>query len=395
MSALTALLQRCRGGDAATLGVDGISRLFEARGEAFDEVCQGADELRAEVQGDAVSFVINRNINYTNICYFKCRFCAFSKGKVSADLRDRPYDLGLDEIQLRTVEANELGATEVCLQGGIHPRYTGQHYIDICHAIKEAVPRMHIHAFSPLEVWQGASTLGVSLKSFLNTLRDAGLGSLPGTAAEILHDEVRQDLCADKINTRQWLEVMDTAHSTGLNTTATIMFGHIDTYRHWAHHLLVLRDLQSRTGGFTEMVPLPFVAQMAPIYRRGQSRRGPTFREAVLMHAVSRLVLFPHITNIQASWVKMGREGVKACLQAGANDLGGTLINESITRSAGASHGQGVDQRWMRDLAAEVGRTAWQRNTLYTEEEGGNGFINHQCANRPPQRYHSSPQDTP
>jgi FO synthase len=367
LSAVTAILQQCQAGGAESLSTEEINRLFTARGDDFGAVCRAADRLRAEVNGNSVSFVSNRNINYTNICYFKCKFCAFSKGKVAEDLRDKPYNLGLDEIQRRTVEAHMLGATEVCLQGGIHPDYTGQHYIDICHAIKEAVPDMHIHAFSPLEVWQGAETLGIPLADFLLRLKQAGLGSLPGTAAEILHDDVRQILCADKINTAQWLEVMQTAHGVGLNTTATIMFGHVDGYEHWAQHLLALRNLQSRTGGFTELVPLPFVAQMAPIYRRGQSRRGPTFREAVLIHAVARLVLHPYITNIQSSWVKMGMEGVQACLHAGANDLGGTLINESITRAAGASHGQGVDQKQMGELASKAGRVLWQRTTLYKE----------------------------
>jgi FO synthase len=367
LSAVTALLQRCQASGADALSVAEIARLFAARGNDFAAVCQAADRLRAEVNGNAVSFVSNRNINYTNICYFKCKFCAFSKGKVAEGLRDKPYDLGLEEIQRRTVEAHGLGATEVCLQGGIHPDYTGQHYIDICHAIKDAMPDMHIHAFSPLEVWQGAETLGMPLEKFLMRLRAAGLGSLPGTAAEILHDDVRKVLCADKINTNQWLEVMETAHGVGLNTTSTIMFGHVDRYEHWAHHLLALRELQSRTGGFTEFVPLPFVAQMAPIYRRGQSREGPTFREAVLMHAVARLVLHPHITNIQASWVKMGLDGLQACLHAGANDMGGTLINESITRSAGAAHGQRVDIGELRKLATEAGRVSWQRTTLYKE----------------------------
>lgn len=260
-----------------------------------------------------------------------------------------------------------MGATEVCLQGGIHPDYTGQHYIDICHAIKAVVPNMHIHAFSPLEVWQGAETLGVSLDVFLSRLYDAGLGSLPGTAAEILNDDVRKVLCADKLRTGDWLRVMEIAHDAGLKSTATIMFGHIDRYEHWAEHLILIRDLQTRTQGFTEFVPLPFVAAMAPIYRRGQSRRGPTFREAVLMHAVARLVLHPHITNIQASWVKMGLEGLEVCLHAGANDLGGTLINESITRSAGAGHGQYVDTSELRSLAIRAGRSPWQRTTLYQE----------------------------
>jgi len=367
LSAVTAALQRCQANGADSLSAAEIARLFTARGDDFGAVCRTADRLREEVNDNAVSFVINRNINYTNICYFKCRFCAFSKGKVAEGLRDKPYNLGLEEIQRRTVEARMLGATEVCLQGGIHPDYTGQHYIDICRAIKEVAPDMHIHAFSPLEVWQGAETLGVSLSEFLQRLREEGLGSLPGTAAEILHDDVRKVLCADKINTAQWLEVMETAHCVGLNTTATIMFGHIDHYEHWAHHLLLVRELQSRTGGFTEFVPLPFVAQMAPIYRRGQSRQGPTFREAVLMHAVARLVLHPHINNIQVSWVKMGLQGMQACLHAGANDIGGTLINESITRSAGASHGQCVDANELQELATEAGRIPWQRTTLYEE----------------------------
>ena len=367
LSAVTTLVQRCQASRVESLSAAEIGRLFTARGEDFSAVCRAADRLRAEVHGNAVSFVSNRNINYTNICYFKCKFCAFSKGKVAEDLRDKPYNLGLDEIQRRTIEARNFGATEVCLQGGIHPEYTGQHYIDICRAIKAVVPDMHIHAFSPLEVWQGAETLGVSLSAFLEELRKAGLGSLPGTAAEILHDDVRQELCADKINTGQWLEVMETAHKVGLNSTATIMFGHVDRYEHWAHHLVAMRDLQVRTGGFTEFVPLPFVVQMAPIYRRGQSRRGPTFREVVLMHAVARLVLHPHITNIQASWVKMGLEGMQACLHAGVNDIGGTLINESITRSAGASHGQCVDAEQLQLVAIEAGRVPWQRTTLYRE----------------------------
>ncbi len=365
VSSLTVLLQRLKSGDTDSLTADDIARLFTARGDDFSAICHAADHLRKEVNGNAVSFVSNRNINYTNICYFKCKFCAFSKGKVAKDLRDKPYDLGLDEIQRRTLEAHNLGATEVCLQGGIHPRYTGQHYIDICEAIKDVLPDMHIHAFSPLEVWQGAETLGIPLIDFLHRLRQAGLGSLPGTAAEILHDDVREELCADKINTQQWLEVMETAHAVGLSSTATIMFGHVDRYEHWGHHLLAVRKLQSRTRGFTEFVPLPFVAHMAPVYRRGQSRRGPTFREAVLMHAVARLILHPHITNIQASWVKMGLEGVQACLEAGVNDIGGTLINETITRSAGASHGQLVDEAHMRQIATGVGRPLWQRSTLY------------------------------
>ncbi len=367
VSTVGTILQRCQTAGADSLCNADIARLFTARGDDFSAVCHAADRLRSEVIGNGVSFVSNRNINYTNICYFKCKFCAFSKGKVAQDLRDKPYNLGLEEIQRRTIEAHEMGATEVCLQGGIHPEYTGQHYIDVCHAIKDVLPDMHIHAFSPLEVWQGAETLEISLSEFIDRLMAAGLGSMPGTAAEILDDKVRQRLCADKVNTAQWLEVMETAHRAGLNTTATIMFGHIDQYEDWSTHLITIRDLQARTGGFTEFVPLSFVAHMAPMYRRGQSRRGPTFRESILMHAVARLVLHPHIQNIQASWVKMGLEGLQACLHAGANDVGGTLIDESITRSAGASHGQHVDAVTLRQLAVEAGRIPWQRTTLYQE----------------------------
>lgn len=253
------------------------------------------------------------------------------------------------------------------MQGGIHPEYTGQTYIDICHAVKQAAPDMHIHAFSPLEVWQGAETLGLPLDKFLRKLMDAGLGSLPGTAAEILDDEVRAILCPDKINTAQWLQVMETAHGLGIRTTSTIMYGHVDGPQNWARHLLRLRELQARTGGFTEFVPLPFVHMEAPIYLKGRARKGPTFREAILMHAVARLALHPHITNIQASWVKMGPEGVAACLQAGANDVGGTLMNETITRAAGAEHGQEMPPQEMEALIKAAGRTPQQRSTTYGE----------------------------
>jgi FO synthase len=342
-----------------------IVRLFESRGDAFHVVCQAADALREDVRGDEVSYVVTRNINYTNICYFRCKFCAFSKGKLSENLRGRPYDLSLDEIQRRAMEAWDRGAVEVCLQGGIHPSYTGSTYLSICRAIKQVCPGMHIHAFSPLEIWQGASTLGIPIKPFLSQLRDVGLGSLPGTAAEILDDEVRAIICPDKITTAQWLEVVETAHTLGLKTTATIMFGHVDHYRHWARHLLHIRELQSRTGGFTEFVPLPFVPTETPIHLKGQSRLGPTYREAVLMHAVARLTLHPVVANIQTSWVKMGRDGVAMCLQAGANDLGGTLMNESITRAAGALHGEETPPEMMEEIISALGRRPRQRTTLY------------------------------
>jgi FO synthase len=342
-----------------------IMRLFAARGDEFTAVCQAADQLRRRVNGDVVSYVVNRNINYTNICYFRCQFCAFSKGKLSENLRGTPYDLALDEVVRRAQEAWERGATEVCMQGGIHPEYTGETYLNMCRAIKAVLPDMHIHAFSPLEVWQGAQTLGLSVRDFLLRLQEAGLGTLPGTAAEILDDEVRATLCPDKITTAQWLEVIEQAHSIGLRTTSTIMYGHQERPVHWARHLLRLRDLQERTGGFTEFVPLPFVHMEAPVYWKGRARRGPTFREAILMHAVSRLVLHPLITNIQVSWVKLGREGIRLALQAGVNDLGGTLMNESITRAAGGEHGQEFPPEQIEALIASLDRVPLQRTTLY------------------------------
>ena len=360
---LADLLDRARAGE--DLDEAGIVRLIRARGDDFNAVVQAADALRVEANGDTVSYVVNRNINYTNICYFKCQFCAFSKGKLAENLRGRPYDLSHEEIQRRTREAWERGGTEVCMQGGIHPEYTGQTYTDIVAAVKEAVPEMHVHAFSPLEVWQGAATSNQSLPDYLQSLKDAGLGTLPGTAAEILDDEVRAIICPDKIDTAQWLEVMEAAHSVGFRTTATIMYGHVDQPRHWARHLLRIRNLQKRTGGFTEFVPLPFVHMEAPMYLKGNARRGPTFREAILVHAVARLALHPHITNIQASWVKMGHEGVVAALNAGCNDLGGTLMNESITRAAGAEHGQETSPRRMRALIESANRAPRQRTTDY------------------------------
>ena len=344
-----------------------ITALFAARGDDLVIVLRAADALRREVNGDDVTYVVNRNINYTNVCYFRCQFCAFSKGKLSENLRGAPYDLDLDEIARRSVEAWERGATEVCMQGGIHPEYTGANYLDICRTVKAAAPGMHVHAFSPLEVWQGAATLGLSLDTFLRQLQAAGLGTLPGTAAEVLDDEVRRELCPDKLTSGQWLDVMETAHRVGFRTTATIMYGHIDRPRHWARHLLRIRELQARSGGFTEFVPLPFVHMEAPIYLKGQARRGPTFRESLLMHAVARLALHPLVPNIQASWVKLGPRGVHACLRAGVNDLGGTLMNESITRAAGAGFGQELPPERMEALICGAGRTPRQRSTAYGE----------------------------
>jgi len=368
--------------DRATAGHDlsegDIVRLFAARGPDFNAVTRAADALRRDVVGDTISYAVVRNINYTNICYFRCGFCAFSKGKLAANLRGSPYDLTVQEIVRRASEAWDRGATEVCMQGGIHPEYTGQHYLDVCRAVREAIPGMHVHAFSPLEVWHGATTLKRSIPDYLAELRDAGLGSLPGTAAEVLDDEVRDILCPDKVSTQQWLDIMRAAHGAGLRTTATIMFGHVDQPKHWARHLLRLRDLQKDTGGFTELVPLPFVAAEAPIALKGQARMGPTFREAVLMHSIGRLALHPHITNIQVSWVKMGVDGAKHCLNAGANDLGGTLMNESITRAAGAEHGEELPPDAMERLIADLGRTVRIRTTLY----GDAGAERHEAAHK-------------
>jgi FO synthase len=361
--ALQDILDRAAAGDA--LPETDIVTLFAARGRNFHRVCEAADALRAATCGDRVTYVVNRNINYTNICSFHCKFCAFSKGKLAVHLRGRPYDLNLGEIARRSQEAWARGATEVCLQGGIHPDYTGQTYLSVCHAIKDVTPDMHIHAFSPLEIWQGAATLGISVKAFLRQLKDAGLGTLPGTAAEILDDDVRAVICPDKLTTQQWLSVVETAHSVGLSTTSTIMYGHVDRPIHWARHLMHLRRLQARSGGITEFVPLPFVPMETPIYLHGGSRSGPTFREAVLMHAVARLALYPLIVNIQASWVKMGPEGLKWCLRAGANDVGGTLMNESITRAAGATHGEELPPAEMEALVRSIGRSPRQRTTLY------------------------------
>ena len=357
------LVTRARRGER--LNEQEIARLFTVRGGELAWLCRQADELRRETCGDAVSYVVNRNINYTNICTYSCSFCAFSKGKTDEDLRGRPYDLEHSEIARRVTEAWQRGATEVCLQGGIHPHYTGDTYLQIVRTVKEAEPRMHVHAFSPLEISHGAATLGLPLDAYLARLRDAGLDTLPGTAAEILDDEVRAVLCPDKLGTAEWLTVMRAAHSVGLRTTATIMFGHVEGYHHWARHLLAIRDLQAQTGGFTEFVPLPFVAHEAPLYRRGRARPGPSWREALLMHAIARLVLHPLITNIQASWVKLGPEGAADCLKAGVNDLGGSLMNESITRAAGAEHGQELDPAGMERLITALGREPRQRTTLY------------------------------
>lgn len=346
-----------------------MESLFAARGNQVDAITWTADQLRRRTSGDEVSYVVNRNINYTNMCYFRCGFCAFSKGPRSLNLRGDPYLMGIEEVVDRATEAWDRGATEVTLQGGIHPDFTGDFYVSVVRAIKERLPDMHIHGFTPLEVWQGAETLGVSVRHFLERLRDAGLGTLPGTAAEILDDDVRRHLCPDKIRTAQWADVMITAHGLGLRATATVMFGHIDHPRSWANHYEVIREIQRRTGGFTEFVPLPFVHMGSPIFLRGKSRPGPTWDEVVLIHAVARLAFDGLIDNIQASWVKLGLDGGARLLDAGCNDLGGTLMGEIITRSAGASHGQEVTPDDFERTIRSAGREPYERTTVYDRAE--------------------------
>ena len=324
-----------------------------------------------------MTYVVTRNIQYTNVCYFRCGFCAFSKGKLAKNLRGPAYLVPDEEIARRVREAWERGATEVCLQGGIHPSFTGDYYADVVETVKAAAPGIHVHAFSALEIWQGAATLGLNLETYLERLRDLGLGSLPGTAAEVLDDEVRAIICPDKVTTDQWLAVHEAAHRVGLRSNVTIMFGHVERPVHWARHLLRAREQQERSGGFTELVPLPFVPMEAPIYLAGLARRGPTFGEALLLHAVARLALHPAITNVQASWVKLGPEGVRQALAAGVNDLGGTLMNESISRSAGSEWGQELPPEQMESLIRSAGRVPRQRTTTYgapSEEQIARSF---------------------
>jgi FO synthase len=347
------------------LGIEEIATLFGARGPEVAAVAEVADGIRSEDVGDVVTWVQNRNINYTNVCTFKCRFCGFSKGPLSLNLRGNPYLLSLDEIAGRVREAWDMGATEVCLQGGIHPDFDGDYYIDVTKAVKDAAPGIHVHGFTALEVTEGAKRLGEPLADYLRRLMDVGLATLPGTAAEILDDEIRALLCPDKIDTEEWLDAHRTAHQVGLRSNVTIMYGAIENPVHWARHIVATRDLQRETGGFTEFVPLPFVHMAAPMYIQRKARRGPTFREALLMHAVGRIAYRGAIDNIQVSWVKMGRSGVTQCLQAGVNDLGGTLMDENISRAAGASHGQMMQGEDFRSIVEPLGRRLEQRTTLY------------------------------
>lgn len=362
-SATEAILQRAWMGER--LSEEQIVTLFSARGEDLAAILRSANEMRRRDAGDTVRYVVNRNINYTNICSYKCGFCAFSKRTGGNQPVEGPYRLEHAEVVQRAQEAWDQGATEVCMQGGIHPSYDGNTYLGLLRAVKEAIPDMHVHAFSPLEVSHGAHTLGISVTEFLQELKRAGLGSLPGTAAEILTDDMRAILCPDKLNTAEWLHVIGEAHRVGIRTTSTIMFGSVEAPVHWARHLLALRDLQQETGGLTEFVPLAFVHVNSPIYKRGLSRKGPTWRETLLMYAVSRLVFGKLIPNIQTSWVKLGPKGAQATLDAGVNDFGGVLMNESISRAAGASWGQGLSAAEVEKLILDAGRRPQQRTTLY------------------------------
>lgn len=356
---------------------DELMTLFAARGPEVSAVARYADQLRRETVGDDVTYVKNRNINYTNVCTYKCRFCGFSKGPLSLNLRGKPYLLSLEQMQERVIEAVGLGATEVCLQGGIHPDFDGNYYIDVAQAVKDVAPDMHIHGFTALEVIEGARRLDEPLDQYLKRAMAAGLRSLPGTAAEILDDRVRNILCPDKINTEEWLHAHRTAHEVGLASNVTMMFGSIEQPEHWVRHFLITRDLQKETGGFTEFVGLPFVHMASPLYLRKMSRRGPTFRENLLIHAIARIAYAGHIDNIQSGWVKIGVDSVRQLLQAGCNDLGGTLMDENISRAAGAAHGQGMTADDFEDIVAPLGRPLVQRTTLYSRPEQTDGPRGH------------------
>jgi FO synthase len=342
-----------------------IVTLFGARGPEVAAIADLADEIRAEVVGEVVTFVRNRNINYTNVCTYKCTFCGFSKGPLSLNLRGKPYLLTYSQIADRVHEAVALGATEVCLQGGIHPQFDASTYLDICRTVKEAEPDIHVHGFTALELTEGARRSGLPLRDYLRLMQQAGLRSLPGTAAEILDDEVRAVICPDKITTQEWLDCHEVAHELGLRSNITIMFGSVERPRHWARHLVRTRELQKRTGGFTEFIPLPFVHMAAPMYLKRAARRGPTWRETLLMHAIGRITYRGVIDNVQASWVKLGAAGAQQLLRAGVNDLGGTLLNENISRAAGASHGQGIGVDELRAIVEPLGRSLVQRTTVY------------------------------
>lgn len=347
--------------DPGNLSDEHALTLMTAEGPLLEQVCRLADDLRRETVGDDVTYVVNRNINFTNVCYVGCRFCAFAQRRTDADA----YSLSLDEVADRAEEAWGLGATEVCMQGGIDPELPATAYFDLVSAVRQRVPDMHVHAFSPMEVVNGTARTGLSIEDFLIKAREAGLGSLPGTAAEILDDEVRWVLTKGKLPARTWIEVVTTAHRVGIPTTSTMMYGHVDNPRHWVGHLRVLSRIQDETGGFTEFVPLPFVHTSAPIYLAGVARPGPTLRDNLAVHAMARILLHGRIRNIQTSWVKLGVDGTRAMLQAGANDVGGTLMEETISRMAGSEHGSAKTVAELVEIGAGIGRLVVERTTTY------------------------------
>ena len=353
--------------DGYQINNDDLRVLFNTAGEKINDIANVANELNFLKNGNNVSYVKNRNINYTNQCYYKCGFCGFSKGPNSLNLKEKPYSIDIQEVVERTVEAYDMGASEVCLQGGIHPDYTGEFYLKMVQDIKASVPEMHIHGFTPLEIWQGAETIGLSVEEYLSQLKKAGLNTLPGTAAEILDDRVRKYLCPDKITSSQWAYVMEVAHNLGIKSTATIMFGHIDDIDSWVNHFSLIKNVQSKTNGFTEVVPLPFVHMGSPIYLQGKSMPGPTWDEVVLIHSLARIYFVNSIDNIQASWVKLGHDGAGKLLHAGVNDLGGTLINENISRASGADHGQETTEDQFIQIIESENKNPILRNTLYTK----------------------------
>ncbi|HEX5090667.1 MAG TPA: bifunctional FO biosynthesis protein CofGH [Nocardioides sp.] len=352
--------------DPGNLSDEHALTLMTAEGPLLEEVCRLADELRRETVGEEVTYVVNRNINFTNVCYVGCRFCAFAQRRTDADA----YSLSLEEVADRAAEAWELGATEVCMQGGIDPELPATAYFDLVTAVKQRVPEMHVHAFSPMEVVNGTARTGLSIEDFLIKAREAGLGSLPGTAAEILDDEVRWILTKGKLPTRTWIEVVTTAHRLGIPTTSTMMYGHVDNPRHWVNHLRVLSRIQDDSleiggSGFTEFVPLPFVHHSSPIYLAGVARPGPSLRDNLAVHALARILLHGRIPNIQTSWVKLGVDGTRAMLRAGANDLGGTLMEETISRMAGSEHGSAKTVEELVEIGAGIGRPVVERTTTY------------------------------
>ena len=352
--------------DPAGLSDEQALALMTAEGELLAGVCRLADDLRREAVGEEVTYVVNRNINFTNVCYVGCRFCAFAQRRTDADA----YSLSLDQVADRAEEAWQLGATEVCMQGGIDPQLPGTAYFDLAAAVKRRVPGMHVHAFSPMEIVNGATRTGLSIEDFLIKARESGLDTIPGTAAEILDDEVRWILTKGKLPTSTWIEVVTTAHRVGLRSSSTMMYGHVDNPRHWVAHLRVLRRIQAETGGFTEFVPLPFVHTSAPIYLAGVARPGPTMRDNLAVHAMARIMLHGPvesggIPHVQTSWVKLGTDGTRAMLRAGADDLGGTLMEETISRMAGSQHGSAKTVAELVEIGAAIGRPVRERTTTY------------------------------